>query len=111
MSLEAKIETLTATIEKLILVLSTAPEPTTETTNVVPKQQSEPETVADVEPDKQPEQSLTHKDVQDRVLSIVRKDTDKKAVIKTLLGKFKCSKVGDLKESDLSAFNAELDAL
>ena len=80
------------------------------TPEVVETQESEPEQNDMLEDDAPIE--FTHKDLQDAVLSFVRKDVKtNKPKVKTLLDKYKANKVGDINESDLVAFKKELDAL
>ena len=51
---------------------------------------------------------LTHKDVQDFMLSFVREDMKRKPKIKKLLAEYSASKVSDLDVDVLEAFKAEL---
>lgn len=80
------------------------------TPEVVEKQQSEPEQNDMLEDDAPSE--FTHKDVQDAVLSFVRKDVKtNKPKVKALLDKYGASKVSDLEETKLVEFKKQLDAL
>jgi hypothetical protein len=73
----------------------------------LPLEESEPEAQQ-----AEPEQTITHKDVQDAVLAFVRKDTKKnKPLVRALLDKFEANKVGDVPESRLVEFNKELGDL
>ena len=97
MSLELQIETLTAAINALnlnIAKLGNAP-----AAEVVQE-------VAEEETATTP--ALTHKKLQDLIMSMVREDMKRKPKIKALLTKYSASKVSDLYADNLEAFKAEL---
>jgi hypothetical protein len=117
MSLENKIELLTASIDALRATIKAQSKEVAAPVSFV-----EPVTdpVADVEPvvvdfellNAEPEQSqLKHKDVQDFLLSFVRKDQKLKSKIKTILSEFSASKVSDIDVARLSEFKAKVEML
>ena len=126
MSLENKIELLTASIDALRATIEAQSK---EVAAPVAVADVEPVAVADVEPvgvaDVEPvavepvsvepleaEQSqLKHKDVQDFLLSFVRKDQKLKSKIKTILSDFSASKVSDIDVARLSEFKAKVEML
>lgn len=55
--------------------------------------------------------ALTHKDVQDKIMLMVREDMSRKPKIKTLLAKYSSSKVSDLDAGKLTEFLTELNLL
>tara|TARA_R110000822_G_scaffold248652_1_gene376275 strand:+ start:405 stop:710 length:306 start_codon:yes stop_codon:yes gene_type:complete len=98
MSLELQIETLTAAINALnlnIAKLGNAPA----AAEVVQEVAEEETVTAPV---------LTHKELQDLIMSMVREDMKRKPKIKALLTKYSASKVSDLYADNLEAFKAEL---
>lgn len=107
MSLEAKIEKLTAAIEKLTanieLALST-PANSTPSAEVEPEYIPAPETKAET-------QELKHDDVQSAILAKVRANMENKAKVKAILTEFKAAKVTDLDLSVLADVMAKVDAL
>ena len=116
MSLENKIELLTASIDALRATIEAQSKEVAAPVAV----NVEPEPVADVEPvavepepvSAGPEQSqLKHKDVQDFLLSFVRKDQKLKSKIKTILSDFSASKVSDIDVARLSEFKAKVEML
>lgn len=120
MSLESKIDALIEAVNAQTTAINAfngniekwLTAPTHELVTVTGKvEPTNPIEVAEPE-ESEPEQSLTHKDVQDAVLSFVRKDVKtNKPKVKTLLDKYNANKVGDINESDLVAFKKELDVL
>ena len=109
MSLENKIELLTASIDALRATIEAQS-----------KEVAAPVAVADVGPvavepepvSAEPEQDqLKHKDVQDFLLSFVRKDQKLKSKIKTILSDFSASKVSDIDVARLSEFKAKVEML
>ena len=122
MSLELKIEKLTLAInalnENMTKVLNVPAathanevlEP--EQPEVVIKEEPEqPEVVIKDEPAEEQAPWLTHKDLQDFMLSFVRKDMTRKPKIKKLLSEYSASKVSDLKAEQLVKFKAKLELL
>jgi len=96
MSLELQIETLTAAINALnlnIAKLGNAPAA---------------EVVQEVAEEEETAPALTHKELQDLIMSMVREDMKRKPKIKALLAKHSASKVSDLDADNLEAFKAEL---
>jgi len=109
MSLESKIENLTLAINalnvniaKLVNVpICDEPELAAEILDrELPKAKAEKEALTSP--------ALTHKDVQDFMLSFVREDMKRKPKIKKLLAEYSASKVSDLDVDTLEAFKAEL---
>ena len=97
MSLELQIETLTAAINALnlnIAKLGNAP--------------AAAEVVQEVAEEEETAPALTHKELQDLIMSMVREDMKRKPKIKELLTKYSASKVSDLYADNLEAFKAEL---
>ena len=113
MSLENKIETLTSAINalnvniaKLVNVpICDEPELAAEILDrELPKAKQAKEKA-----EQAPE--MSHKDLQDFIMSFVREDMKRKPKIKALLAKHSASKVTDLDVSKLADFKAELVAL
>lgn len=111
MSLETKIETLTAAIDALNITISKLvnvpicdnPELAAEILDrEMPKAENAKE---------EPAPALTHKDVQDKIMLMVREDMTRKPKIKTLLAKHSASKVSDLDVSKLTEFLTSLCSL
>jgi len=125
MSLENKIELLTASIDALRATIEAQSKEVAAPVAVadvepVAVADVEPVAVADVEPvavepepvSAGPEQSqLKHKDVQDFLLSFVRKDQKLKSKIKTILSDFSASKVSDIDVARLSEFKSKVEML
>lgn len=112
MSLEAKIEKLTAAIEKLTanieLALST-PANSAPLAEVAPKYTPAPEALEPEAPAVTPEPR--HDDVQSAILAKVRANMDNKTKVKAILTEFKAAKVTDLDLSVLADVMAKVDAL
>ena len=115
MSLENKIQLLTASIDALRASIEAQSKEVAAPVSFV-----EPVSVADVKPVSvdveplvvEPEQDhLKHKDVQDFLLSFVRKDQKLKSKIKTILSEFSASKVSDIDVARLSEFKAKVEML
>ena len=107
MSLETKIETLTAAINALnanMAQLLNVPVVTN------PKKAAE---VLEQHMPKEDEQApqMSHKELQDFIMGFVREDMKRKPKIKALLAKHSASKVTDLDVGKLVDFKAELIAL
>ena len=95
MSLELQIETLTAAINALNLnIAKLGNAPAAEVVQEVAEEETAP--------------ALTHKELQDLIMSMVREDMKRKPKIKALLAKHSASKVSDLDADNLEAFKAEL---
>jgi len=108
MSLETKIETLTAAINALnanMDKLLNVP--------VVSDPKKAAEVLEQHMPKEEAEQApqMSHKDLQDFIMGFVREDMKRKPKIKALLAKHSASKVTDLDVSKLADFKAELIAL
>lgn len=103
MSLENKIELLTSAVEMLIARIDAIA-----TANITSSEPVEPEHTPEPE---QSEKKLTHKDVQDFLLSFVRKDADLKPKIKKLLSEFSASKVSDIELDKLADFKSKVEKL
>lgn len=108
MSLESKIEILSASIDalnvniaKLVNVpICDNPELAAEILDrEMPKAEKAEEESAP---------ALTHKELQDSIMVMVREDMKRKPKIKALLAKYSASKVSDLEADKLEAFKAEL---
>ena len=97
MSLESKIELLTAAIEKLNANLEFALRTPVAS---APVQQPEVAVVPEVKAEVV-KSSLTHEEVQTLMLSKVREDMANKAKVKDILAKYKAAKVTDLSEQNL----------
>lgn len=109
MSLENKIELLTAAIEKLNANLEFALRTPVAS---APVQQTEaviaPEVKADVAVEKS---SATHEELQTLMLSKVRADMSNKSKIKDILAKYKAAKASDLAEKDIQSVFDAVEAL
>jgi len=120
MSLENKIELLTAAIDRLnanlALVLTTPANQTLTTEQVVAAPVEVLKAVEQVneavnEVVSSQVQAVTHNDLQSLILAKVRVNMEHKAAVKALLSEFGAAKVTDLKESDLAAVAAKVNAL
>ena len=109
MSLETKIETLTAAIEALNLNMAQLLNVPVVTNPKLAAEILEREMPKEEETVTAPE--MTHKELQDFIMVFVREDMKRKPKIKTLLAKYSASKVTDLEGSKLVEFKAELVAL
>ena len=113
MSLETKIETLTAAIDALNITISKlvnvpiCDDPVL-AAEILDREMPKAEKALAKE---ETAQALTHKDVQDRIMLMVREDMTRKPKIKTLLSKYSASKVSDLDVNKLTEFLTELCAL
>ena len=99
MSLEAKIETLTAAIVDLtdrLTAIESSPVDSAKTEEEVPAT---------------PEQSITREEIQSMCLAIVRDDRNKKTAIKKTLSTFGATLVKDVPADKLSDLKTELEAL
>ena len=110
MSLESKIEQLTAAIEKLnaniTLVLNT---PVGE---VITPVVIEDEKTAPNKPDAMVEtKAVTHEDVQAAIMAKVRLDMQNKTAVKAILAEFKAAKVSDLGADALAVVMLKVGAL
>lgn len=106
MSLESKIENLTAAVNALNVNIA-------KLVNVPIC--DEPELAAEILDRELPKakvekevDKLTHKDLQDFMLGFVREDMKRKPKIKKLLLTYSANKLTDIDESKLEAFKAEL---
>ena len=120
MSLETKIELLTAAIDKLnanmgmLVGLPLVSDPKLAAQILereMPTVKPKPEPV---EPEPTPETSepaLSYKDVQDFVLSLTRADMKVKGKIRALLSEYSASKISDIELDKLAEFKARLAAL
>ena len=112
MSLENKIELLTASIDALRATIEAQSKEVAAPVAVEPVSDVEPVAVDFELLNAGPEQSqLKHKDVQDFLLSFVRKDQKLKSKIKTILSDFSASKVSDIDVARLSEFKAKVEML
>lgn len=105
MSLEAKIEKLTSTIEALIETLYDVE------ANVAIPPTAEPEQKQEVEPEQTAEPEINHEDVQQLCLKVVRKDRNKKPDLKRILGEYGATLVADVPTDKLSELKAKLEAV
>jgi hypothetical protein len=99
MSLEAKIETLTAAIVDLtdrLTAIESSPVDSAKTEEEVPAT---------------PEQSITREEIQSMCLAIVRDDRNKKTAIKKTLSMFGATLVKDVPVDNLGDLKTELEAL
>ena len=99
MSLEAKIETLTAAIVDLtdrLTAIESSPVDSAKTGEEAPAT---------------PEQSITREEIQSMCLAIVRDDRNKKAAIKKTLGTFGATLVKDVPVDNLGDLKTALEAL
>ena len=99
MSLEAKIETLTAAIVDLtdrLTAIESSPVDSAKTEEEVPAT---------------PEQSITREEIQSMCLAIVRDDRNKKAAIKKTLGTFGATLVKDVPVDNLGDLKTAVEAL
>ena len=99
MSLEAKIETLTAAIVDLtdrLTAIESSPVDSAKTEEEAPAT---------------PEQSITREEIQSMCLAIVRDDRNKKAAIKKTLGTFGATLVKDVPVDNLGDLKTALEAL
>ena len=99
MSLEAKIETLTAAIVDLtdrLTAIESSPVDSAKTEEEVPAT---------------PEQSITREEIQSMCLAIVRDDRNKKTAIKKTLSTFGATLVKDVPVDNLGDLKTELEAL
>ena len=99
MSLEAKIETLTAAIVDLtdrLTAIESSPVDSAKTGEEAPAT---------------PEQSITREEIQSMCLAIVRDDRNKKTAIKKTLSTFGATLVKDVPADKLSDLKTELEAL
>jgi hypothetical protein len=99
MSLEAKIETLTAAIVDLtdrLTAIESSPVDSAKTEEDVPAT---------------PEQSITREEIQSMCLAIVRDDRNKKTAIKKTLSMFGATLVKDVPVDNLGDLKTELEAL
>lgn len=99
MSLEAKIETLTAAIVDLTEMLSAVESTPVDSEN------------AEQEKPAAPEKSITREEIQSMCLAIVRDDRNKKAAIKETLGTFGATLVKDVSADKLGDLKTALEAL
>lgn len=115
MSLEAKIEKLTSAIESLIETLydveaSVAIPPSAPSRGEL-EQALEPEQKQEVEPEPTVEPEISHEDVQQLCLKVVRKDRNKKPDLKRILGEYGATLVADVPTDKLSELKAKLEAV
>ena len=99
MSLEAKIETLTAAIVDLtdrLTAIESSPVDSAKTEEEAPAT---------------PEQSITREEIQSMCLAIVRDDRNKKTAIKKTLSMFGATLVKDVPVDNLGDLKTELEAL
>ena len=99
MSLEAKIETLTAAIVDLtdrLTAIESSPVDSAKTGEEAPAT---------------PEQSITREEIQSMCLAIVRDDRNKKTAIKKTLSMFGATLVKDVPVDNLGDLKTELEAL
>jgi hypothetical protein len=121
MSLELKIETLTAAINALnvnIAKLVNVPmcdNPELAAAILDRELPTPTHVIEDIESEGRSQRSdasftnkLTHKELQDLIMLMVREDMKRKPGIKALLAKHSASKVSDLDADNLEAFKAEL---
>lgn len=104
--LETKIEELTKAINALNKTLLGNDGATAKYVAPEVKTEVEPEKVEEVKQD-----TVTHNELQDAILSKVREDIAHKTTIKNLLGARKAKKVTDLSEQDTWAVMQEVKAL
>lgn len=117
MSLENKIELLTAAIDRLnanLALVLTTPVNQTLTVADVASASVEVLKVADQvvsTADVNAAPLLTHNELQSVILSKVRANMDHKSTVKAILSGFGAAKVTDLKDSDLEAVLEKVNAL
>ena len=120
MSLESKIETLTASIDRLSDLLDKLG--SVEPSEVIKKEaeilreeaKTEVKQVETKAPEKQPEQTTdapTAEALQAKCMGLVRADRKNKQVIKDLLAAYSASLISDLDEAQRSEFAVKLGAL
>jgi hypothetical protein len=107
MSLESKIELLTAAIEKLNANIEFALRTPVAS---APAQQVAPEVKAEVKAEVV-KSSATHEEIQTLMLSKVRQDMANKTKVKDILAQYKAAKVTDLSEKDLQTVFDAVSAL
>ncbi len=113
MSLESKIEALTAQVAKLteIMTFLVSNPPTAMYQPTVEEVEPQAPKAAEPEPIAQTKKTIDPSDVTALCLSLSRKDPSNKAKIKDLLAQYKAAKVSDLSESNLAEFAAKLEQL
>ena len=116
MSLESKIETLTASIDRLSALLEKLG--SVEPAEVIKKEaeilREEAKQVETKAPEKQPEQTTnapTTEALQAKCMELVRADRKNKQVIKDLLAVYSASLISDLDEAQRAELSTKLGAL
>lgn len=114
MSLEAKIEKLTSTIEALIETLydveaNVAIPPSTPSRDDLEK--AAKEETAKVEVEETPAEQISHEDVQQLCLKVVRQDRSKKPDLKRILSEYGATLVADVPVEKLAELKAKLEAV
>lgn len=110
MTFEQRIDRLTVAIESLVTVLSTVPL-ITPAVKAQEQPKREPEAVTEpLKPADNPP-TITHEELHDLCLSLVRKDRAKKNKIKAILAARNAELIKDVPESQFVELKAELEAL
>lgn len=119
MSLESKIETLTASIDRLTSLLEKLG--SVDPAEVIKKEaeilrgevKAEVKQVETKEPEKQPEQTTapTAEALQAKCMTLVRADRKNKQLIKDLLAAYSASLISDLDEAQRAELAVKLEAL
>lgn len=116
MSLEAKIEKLTNAVESLterlhsMEALVAIPPSEPQAPNRDDLEQAAKEESAKAKPEQKSEPAVTHEQVQQLCLKIVRDDRSKKPTLKQILGEYGASLVQDVPEEKLPELKAKLEA-